>query len=358
MVNVSPFDAMMLPDLSDEAPSGVNLELDAQFGALERAAQGKPETQYGNTITPATPPDWKETEAHALVLLDHTRDLRVLTHLAVARLNLSGVPAFAEVLGQIRWQLENRWQQVHPQLDPEDGNDPTLRGNALFQLQDPVNVLRTLRDLPLARTVVTGPISWRDIAIFNGQLEPEPGHAKLTEAFIRGAFTKTDPARLGEFREGVDRTIQEVAAIPAAFEAQAGPGTGPDFANLAKLLLDIQKELRRFEVAVVTEAVANDTEESSELAEATSAPRRQPAPRGAITPRSITAITEREDALYLLDLASMYFRTNEPSSPLPMLIDRARRLATMEFLDILRDLAPEGLTQAQIVAGPPAEPRG
>ena len=39
------------------------------------------------------------------------------------------------------------------------------------------------------------------------------------------------------------------------------------------------------------------------------------------------------------------------SSPLPLLIDRAKRLAPMPFLDILRDLAPDGLAQAQTIAG-------
>ena len=55
--------------------------------------------------------------------------------------------------------------------------------------------------------------------------------------------------------------------------------------------------------------------------------------------------------LYLLELVASYFRDNEPSNPAPLLIDRARRLATMNFIDILRDLAPDGMTQVQIVAG-------
>src|SRR6202022_4188098 len=99
-----------------------NLELDAEFGALERAAQGKPETQYGDTINPATPPDWKETEAIALTLLQRTRDLRVMTHLAIARLHLYGMAEFAEALSQIRYQLEARWQQGDPALDRGEPN--------------------------------------------------------------------------------------------------------------------------------------------------------------------------------------------------------------------------------------------
>ena len=37
--------------------------------AMERAAERKPETQYGDVITPATPPDWKEVDALASSLI-------------------------------------------------------------------------------------------------------------------------------------------------------------------------------------------------------------------------------------------------------------------------------------------------
>ena len=62
-------------------------------------------------------------------------------------------------------------------------------------------------------------------------------------------------------------------------------------------------------------------------------------------------MTTRADALRLLDLACQYYRRCEPSSPLPLLVERARRLADKNFLDILRDLAPDGLVQAQTVVG-------
>jgi type VI secretion system protein ImpA len=356
---MSPLDAIMLPDLSDEAPAGENLELDPDFDALERAAQGKPETQYGDTITPSTPPDWKETEAIALALMERTRDLRVMTHLAVARLHMSGVPGFAGVLGQIRSQLENRWQQVHPQLDPEDNHDPALRANALLRLRDPANVLRPLRDLPLAGAPAKGMISWRDIAIARGISAPEAGRQKLSDASIRSAFQETAPERLRTLRDTLEQAVEEVAAISAAFNTHAGPGTGPDLTDLAKLLGDIRKELPSIEV-VPAEATDEQGIDAPQPDDAPSAEERPPdhrpssAPaRGPISVRSITAVTSREDALHLLELASSYFRANEPSSPLPMLIDRARRLSTMDFLDILRDLAPDGLSQAQIVAGDP-----
>jgi type VI secretion system protein ImpA len=346
---------MILPDLSDDSPAGENLELDPDFDALERAARGRPETQYGDTINPAIGPDWSETVSVAERLLERTRDLRVMTHLAVARLHLSGLPAFAEMLAQIRHQLENRWEQVHPQLDPEDGNDPILRSNALFRLQDPANVLRTLRAMPLAVSSKTGPITWRDYAVFNGQVDPEPGRDKPSEAFMRGAFQETNQDRLAALHDAVNQAVHEVAAIPAAFELQAGTGTGPDLTNLAKLLNDIRSALKRFEVIVVDEPASvpdsvEQTAQETPVVPPARIPRNTP-----IGVRSVGAVESREDALYCLELASAYFRAHEPSSPVPLLLDRASRLASMEFLDILRDLAPDGLMQAQNVAGQPTE---
>ncbi len=336
-------DALALPDLRDDAPAGENLELDADFAALERAVQGKPETQQGD---PAVPPDWKEAEKLAGALLQRTRDLRILTHLAVARLNRTGLPGFADVMTQIRDQIEARWKQVHPQLDPEDDLDPTWRRNALSGLQHPGNVLRTLRDLTVATTRERAPIQWRDIAIFQGQLAADADRTKLTEAAIRAAFTTTDPEQVATLRGAVSRALQESRNIPTAFEAHAGQTTGPDLAPLQKLLSEIEQGLQRYDVAKPGTVAAAD--EAGDAAGPASA-----AARDGGNVQSIGAISRRDDALYLLDLAAAYFRAHEPSSPAPLLIDRARRLATLDFLDILRDLAPDGLRQAEVVAGPP-----
>lgn len=305
--------------------------------------QGKPETQQGD---PAIPPDWKEAEKLAGALLQRTRDLRVLTHLAVARLNRSGMPGFADVMTQIRDQIEARWEQVHPKLDPEDDLDSTWRRNALSGLQHPGNVLRALRDLTVATTRERTPVQWRDIAIFQGQLPADASRPKLTEAAIRAAFTTTDPEQVAALRNAVSRGLQEARNIPAAFEAHAGQATGPDFTPLQKLLAEIEQGLQRYDVEKPGAAPADEAGDAAGPASA--------AARNSGNVQSIGAISRRDDALYLLDLAAAYFRTHEPSSPAPLLIDRARRLATLDFLDILRDLAPDGLRQAEVVAGPPS----
>ena len=88
---MAPLDVTGLAPISEASPAGENLELDPEFGELERAAQGKPEVQYGSTIEPAVPPDWRETVSLAEALMERTHDLRVMVHLAIARLHLDAL---------------------------------------------------------------------------------------------------------------------------------------------------------------------------------------------------------------------------------------------------------------------------
>jgi type VI secretion system protein ImpA len=60
-------------------------------------------------------------------------------------------------------------------------------------------------------------------------------------------------------------------------------------------------------------------------------------------------VATRAEALHLLEVAARYFEQNEPSSPLPLMLNRARGLANKTFLEILQDLAPDGFGQAQMI---------
>lgn len=317
---------------------------------MERAAQGKPEVQYGSTIEPAVPPDWRETAQLAELLLTRTHDLRVLVQLAIARLHLDGTPGFSRVVATIRQELDANWAHVHPQLDPEDDNDPMQRSNALVLLRDPARVLRALRDMPLAGNQRIGRVCWRDIAVLNGSAEPEPDRPKLSASEVLGIFRDSDKAQVAATREGLDALLVDLPGIVAVFDAHAGPGNAPDYDPLLKLLRDLQREVAHYQEAVADTPEEAEAEAGGDGAPVEGAPARA-AGRTFASITAITGLTKREEALHALELAASYYRTHEPSSPLPLLIDRAKRLAGMEFMDILRDLAPDGLSQAQLVAG-------
>ncbi|HEX3398160.1 MAG TPA: type VI secretion system ImpA family N-terminal domain-containing protein, partial [Steroidobacteraceae bacterium] len=62
--------------LTEGGPSGPNLEYDADFMALDRAQQTKPEQVIGDSVKPAEEPDWRDVTERAEALMGRTRDLR------------------------------------------------------------------------------------------------------------------------------------------------------------------------------------------------------------------------------------------------------------------------------------------
>jgi type VI secretion system protein ImpA len=52
-------------------------------------------------------------------------------------------------------------------------------------------------------------------------------------------------------------------------------------------------------------------------------------------------VQTRSQAIALLDQVQRYFRHSEPSSPVPMLCERARALAERDFMAVLRDVLPK-----------------
>lgn len=335
--------------LSEAEPCGANLEFDGDFGALDRASQGKPEQQFGATVIPAEEPDWKEMDGLARGLMDRTRDLRVLGQLTVARLRLGGLPDYAALLEVSRGWLADLWDTLHPQLDPEDDNDPTLRANALLLVASPAWVLRYLRDLPLVRAPRVGQFSWRQMSMATGQLPPPPNEEPPSETTIRGAFAEADPAAVAATAAAVKAARAALRGISNAFENKAGAGTGPNFEDLEKLLHEMDRFLDRFavhEAAVEQPATETAEDDAAPVAMVAAGPR-----TGGASAASLTSVNTRAEALRLLDLVCQYYERAEPSSPLPLLIRRAQRLAEKSFIEILADLAPDGVMQARMLTG-------
>jgi type VI secretion system protein ImpA len=78
-----------------------------------------------------------------------------------------------------------------------------------------------------------------------------------------------------------------------------------------------------------------------------------------VRPAAISGeIGDRADVLRMLDKLITYYQRNEPSSPVPLLLERARRLVPKSFLEILEDLAPDGMAQLKVIKGPDGAPPG
>jgi type VI secretion system protein ImpA len=59
----------------------------------------------------------------------------------------------------------------------------------------------------------------------------------------------------------------------------------------------------------------------------------------------------RSDAQLMLEKVKQYFVQHEPSHPAPLMIDRVQRMIALDFMDIIRDLAPDGVHQLENIFG-------
>jgi type VI secretion system protein ImpA len=327
----------LLKDLSPDSPCGENLEYDPAFAELERVARGKEEQSLGEAVVAAEPPDWRDVRNRALSLFERTLDLRVAVYLARALLNTDGLAGFGDGLSLVRGLLERYWPCVHPQLDPDDNNDPTFRVNTIVTLCDREATLGAVLEAPLVSSRAVGRFGLRELMIAKGEL-PAPADAPAPEmAMIEAAFLDTDLEALQATADAVTRCNGDLAAIDSTLTEQIGSSQAPDLSALASLLHSMQAVLNE---QLARRGMGGEAPQGS--GDAT--------PAAAARPVS-GEITSREDAVRMMDKISQYFERNEPSSPVPLLMQRAKRLVSMSFMDILRDIAPDGVSQASRVGG-------
>jgi type VI secretion system protein ImpA len=335
-------ETLMLP-VAPDSPCGENLEYDLAFGEMERAAVGKPEQQFGTTIVPAEDPNWREVESRAVDLAGRTKDLRVAVQLARADLALAGLAAFSKSLELIRGYVEKFWETVHPQLDPDDGNDPVLRVNTLESLCDSDATLRLLRLAPLVSSRMLGRYSLRDVAVAEGEMPPPAGTTEPPDwGKINAAFAECPIEDISANSGAVTAAIENVAAIEKIFsERVVGGGV-----NLKPLMTELKSAAKVYTAQLAKRGVASPAAGSAPgemAAESVSA---------AGAPQRLTGqITTREDVVAALDKVCEYYDQYEPSSPLPLLIQRCKRLVSANFLDIIRDIIPEAMPQAEAIRG-------
>jgi type VI secretion system protein ImpA len=78
-----------------------------------------------------------------------------------------------------------------------------------------------------------------------------------------------------------------------------------------------------------------------------------PASTGTAPAAASGDIRSREDALRQLDRVIDFLQRTEPGNPAPLLIERAKRLVGVSFMDIMADLAPDAVSTIQNITGRP-----
>jgi type VI secretion system protein ImpA len=341
----------LLDPIDPAAPSGPDLEYDAAFLALDRVLENAYADRAVGPESEESSPDWRQIADGALALLGRSRDLRVAVTLTKAWLNLQGVHGLARGLWLLRNLLSEHWASVHPQLGVDGDHDGVMRANALRSLCDARSVISALRSAPLVKAAGLGEFCLRDFE--KVQAGTQSGAAAVDAGPMEAAWTACPLEQLEATHQAVHAARADLGGLEAAF-AERGAAT----LRLSELLvpLDFMHSLLTPRLnsrkAAATQAVQLSAAANNGNGSRASQP--EPALLRANTD-SFSASTgplTRADIARQLDRMCAYYAEHEPSSPVPLLLRRAKRLTTMQFVDIVRELAPGGMGEIDTLRGP------
>ncbi|MCF7993561.1 MAG: type VI secretion system protein TssA [Chromatiaceae bacterium] len=339
----------LLAEISADAPCGEDLEYGA-VAELSRAAEVKSEQQIGDTFVPAEEPDWQQVYRTALKLFDETKDLRVAVILAKASARTQGWSGFRDVLLLLDALLERFWLELHPQLDEDEPDDFTLRVNQIASLADAESTVSYLRDAALIESVM-GRFSLRDCLIADGELSlPVDSDQVAPERhMIEAAMRAADLDDFNQIADAISQSIQGLEGLESRLMSLVGAAAAPDLSALSALMKRAQKEIAQgMALRPDADADSDSDRDDAETDYTDGGSAKTTAPSGG---RHGGPISNRDDVKRALQEICAFYRQHEPSSPIPMLLERAERLISKDFREIIEDLAPDGLSAVDVLRG-------
>jgi type VI secretion system protein ImpA len=202
-------------------------------------------------------------------------------------------------------------------------------------------IIDGVRRTPIIENKQLGRFALRDIEIASGKqaaapVEGEP--APPTESEITAALTAAPIEEIQPLEQQVATAITDLQAIDSAMREYGGAASSPDFDALMDTLGGVRRVLReQLDLRGAASAAGGSAEGGAAGA--------------AGVGQAVGGIKSRQDAIRAIDTIAAFFRQNEPSSPVPILLDRAKNLVGKSFLDALKEIAPEGVAAAKLAGG-------
>jgi type VI secretion system protein ImpA len=374
-VNGEPF----LRAIEGDAPSGVELRHTQEFlqiEALLEPAARKNRIDSNGELNLTASVDWSKLLADAEKLASTGRDLRLLIIVARVWTNQTGFTGLAAGCELISDSLLAHWDGIHPELrDRPDkamaakGREGAIRGmenrdeGILGDLE--MRVVLEPRGLPPVRGAELAQAAHSDyeyMQIGTGGMSAEEkaehssAHAQL-QAKVQTAILATRdeaPETIPALVEQIDAADRARAALEAAYAKAGGfeNGSGCRLGDLATFLAQCKNAI---------EAVAGDeapspqpggVETMDQTASAVPASQGQTAAGASASGGGLPSrLDSRREVEKCLDLIIEFYERTEPSSPIPHLATRMRRMVPMDFLQLIEEVAPGGVKDFKNVAG-------
>jgi len=339
----------LLAEISTEVPSdGNDQQIDSALVVLERKVESISISDEDDES--GRKKEWSEIQKAALDLSTRTHDLRVAMLLTRALLHTKGIIGLHDGLKLLEGLIERYWDTLRPRPDYEDKDDPFFkRVNILEELCNWQIMIKPLMTATMCSAPISGRINLRDIRIATGKkldvfvLTAKEKESPANLKAIEGAFKECQLENLQATREATYAILQILSRMEVELKKKIGVSNAPDFKELSDVIAEMDAFLFQ-QLTVRGAAGLSDSgvgppvvETTGRLIEEGTGQRGKP----------MEGINNRQDVIRMLDQICTYYQQNEPGSPVPLLLKRARQLVEKNFLEIVQDLAPKSAAEVK-----------
>lgn len=299
--------------------------------------------------------DWKTGVSLGQDLLKRSRDVRLSAWLTRCLLETRGIKGLAAGLALTDKLLRDHWDCVFPVTEEGDPY-PIARFNAIGDLSSHQMFLAPVQKLTIVELRGVGSFTYRNWLQATGAIstDSEEGESQPQESTIIAAFENADSDQLGETYAGLQESSQALERMSSFLREGEFAGYAPDLEPLKKLIVSMSELIARYsgvaskdEQSESTDSDFQSEQTSTHVGNSSMENHVVPSGYGAPDNAGVFAVNSRRDAEKALDMVCDYFKRVEPSSPVPLLIRRAKSLLHKDFTEILRDFAPAGLSDIE-----------
>lgn len=302
----------LLEPVSDDAPGGEDLYDDPERQQIEQAFEEDPSSV-----------DWREVVSMIEGQSRRTKDVWLAIYLARAGARMGRIDTVVTGCEMLAGLLETYWDVLHPSLE-EYGFQG--RKGACESLTRIGTFLGPLKRMVLIDHPRLGAYTAEDLERFEQEGDSADGFG-----MFRHAVTETDPEALSTALQALEVMRTAIERADAVLMAKADGDTGTDFKPTYQTIDAIRRALTPY--VATAEPIVDDAVDAA-ISDTGSAQ------------RSNGRIESREDVARALDAIADYYARKEPTSPIPVALRRVRGWINMDFMAILRDIAPGSVSEA------------
>jgi type VI secretion system protein ImpA len=331
--------------VSDSSPCGEDLEYDADYLALKRDI-APPEAIYDPSVRDQIEPEddrnWQDLKVRADNLSKKTRSLGLVVLYAQILMNTepNKVEGLTKGLYILHEYVTKSWSSIYPALDNDDDDPHYLRYSALSELGAWKSVVMPFKNDLIVLSIGLGDYTLDDIIKLESGADvsgKQPLSGLTTDELMALSKLKSDFQQCLDVAEKTATVLKEL--------------TGETFDGFEKYLIPCLKQgssifssLDGHEENIASiDSQGGGSVGSSEAVASGSV--------GKSRGGGGLSIQSRDDVEKAFDLICEYYTKNEPSSPVPLFLQRAKKLVKQDFRSILDELRLGGSSDLEQIFG-------